>query len=170
MRRQSGRQEGEVNYSAEIDRAIDDKRQESALALAEAWVAAAQDDAGAWSKLAHVHEMNEDFVKAGGAVAAALKISPQYPPYLFKRGYIEYRLGNYADAASAFELCVLSSELTLDGYYLDAARIARARCLVLDGRADLAVDAIGSVAEGAATWLERRFSKEDVLKSMMAKR
>lgn len=159
-----------MNYPVEIDRAIGNERQESALALAEEWVAAAPDDAGAWSKLAHVHEMNEDFVKASSAVAAALKISPQYPPYLFKQGYIEYRLGNYADAANAFGLCVLRSELTLDGYYLDAARIALAKCLILDGRADLAVDAIGSAAEGSATWLDRRFSKEDVLKSIAAKR
>lgn len=155
-----------MNYSVEIDRAIDDERQAAALALAEQWVAAAPDVADSWSKLAHVHEMNEDFAEASRAVAAALKISPRYPPYLFEQGYIEYRLGNYADAANAFAKCVVRSELMLDGYYLDAARIAQARCLLLDRRADLALIAIDAAAEGSATWLDQRFSKEDVLKAI----
>ena len=166
MRRKSCRLEGKTNYSIEIDRAIDDERQAAALALAEQWVAAAPDDAGSWSKLAHVHEMNEDFAEASRAVGAALKISPQYPPYLFDQGYIEYRLGNYAGAANAFGRCVVASELLLDGYCLDAARIAQARCLLLDGRKELAVIAIDSAAESSATWLDQRYTKEDVLKAI----
>ncbi|WP_445233250.1 hypothetical protein [Duganella rhizosphaerae] len=155
-----------MNYALEIDRAIDDERLASALTLAEQWVVVAPEDADAWSKLAHVHEMNEDFANASGAVAVALKISPEYPPYLFKQGYVEYRLGNFAAAANVFGLCVERSETIHDGYYLDAARIAQAKCLVLDGRASLAVDVIASAATGSATWLDKRLSKEDVVKSI----
>lgn len=155
-----------MNYATEIDRAIDDEQLATALGLAEQWIAAAPEDAAAWSKLAHVHEMTEDFEKASSAASAALKISPGYPPYLFKKGYAEYRLGKYEDAANSFALCVERSEITHDGYYLDAARIAQARCLVLDGRADLAVNAIASAASNAATWLDRRFSKEEVMESI----
>lgn len=49
-----------------------------------------------------------------------------------------------------------------DGFYLDAARIAQVRCLVLDGRADIAANIIALVSAGSATWLDGRFSKEDV--------
>jgi len=85
---------------------------------------------------------------------------------LFKKGYAEYRLGQYADAANSFALCVVSSEIMHDGYYLDAARIAQARCLVLDSRAELAVRVIASAASNSATWLDRRFSKEEVMESI----
>jgi tetratricopeptide (TPR) repeat protein len=120
-----------MNYAIEIDQAIDGEELAIASTLAEQWTAAAPEDAAAWSKLAHVHEMTEDFAKASNAASVALKVSPGYPPYLFKKGYAEYRLGNYADAATSFALCVASSEIAHDGYYLDAARIAQARC---DGR------------------------------------
>lgn len=155
-----------MNYAIEIDRAIDDEQLTTALALAEQWIAAAPEDAAAWSKLAHVHEMTEDFAKASNAASAALKISPDYPPYLFEKGYFEYRLGKFLDAASSFGLCVERSEAIHDGYYLDAARIAQARCFVLDGRADLAVSVISPAAEDSATWLDKRFSKADVMKSI----
>lgn len=157
-----------MSYANEIDRAIDGEQLALALSLAEQWVAAAPEDAGACSKLAHVYEMSEDFAKASMAVSAALKISPDYPPYLFKKGHAEYRLGNYEDAANAFVLCVARSEVTQDHYYLDAARIAQARCLVLNGRAGLAVDVIASAAAGSATWLDKRFSKEEVLTSIQS--
>ncbi|MFS2004082.1 tetratricopeptide repeat protein [Duganella sp. CT11-25] len=166
MWRQSRRNEGAMKYAVEIDRAIDSEQLASALTLAEQWIVAAPEDASAWSKLAHVHEMSEDFAKASSAVSVALKISPEYPPYLFKKGYVEYRLGNYTDAARSFGRCVARSEITRDGYYLDAARIAQARCLVLDGRASLAVTVIASAAANSATWLDKRFSKEDVMKSI----
>lgn len=110
--------------------------------------------------------MMEDFARAGNAASVALKISPDYPPYLFNQGYFEYRLGNYADAANWFGRCVERSEISHDGYCLDAARIAQARCLVLDGRADLAARLIGSAAEHAATWLDQRFSKDDVMQAI----
>lgn len=155
-----------MNYAIEIDREIDSEQLASALTLAERWVAAAPEDAGAWSKLAHVHEMHDDFSRASSAVSMALKISPDYPPYLFKQGYVDYRLGNYAAAADSFGTCVARSEIIHDGYYLDAARIAQARCLVLDGRDDLALNVIASAAASSATWLDKRFSKEDVMKSI----
>lgn len=155
-----------MNYSLEIDQAIDADQLASALALAERWGAAAPEDAGAWSKLAHVHEMNDDFAKASVAVSMALKILPDYPPYLFKQGYVDYRLGNYAAAADSFSNCVAQSEITYDSYYLDAARIAQARCLVLDGRQGIALNVIASAAPSSATWLDKRFSKEDVLTSI----
>lgn len=155
-----------MNYAVEIDRAIDSEQLEAALVLAEQWIVTAPEEAGAWSKLAHVHEMSEDFAKAGGAVSVALKISPEYPPCLFKKGYVEYRLGNYTDAAHCFGLCATESEISHDGYYLDAARIAQARCLVLDGRASLAADVIAAAATESATWLEKRFSRDDVMKSI----
>lgn len=37
----------------------------------------------AWGNLAHVHEMRDDFAKASKAVSEALRITPDYPPYLF---------------------------------------------------------------------------------------
>lgn len=153
-----------MNYASEIDRAIDSERLASALTLAEQWVVAAPEHAGAWSKLAHVHEMNDDFAKASDAVSMAIKFSPDYLPYLFKQGYVQYRLGNYADAANAFGLCLAQSEITRDGYYLDAARLAQARCLVLDGSAHLAADVIATTAASSATWLDKRYTKEDVVK------
>lgn len=155
-----------MNYALEIDRAVDSEQLASALTLAEQWVVDAPDDDRAWSKLAHVYEMNEDFANASRAVSVALRISPEYPPYLFRKGYVEYRLANYKEAADSFERCVARSETMQDSYYLDAARIAQARCLVLDGSAHLAADAIASAATSSATWLEKRFSKEDVLKSI----
>lgn len=79
-----------------------------------------------------------DYGQASSAVREALRIAPDYPPYLFEQGYIEYRRANYAHVASAFSLCVERSEVMLDGFYLDATRIAQALCLVLDGRADMA--------------------------------
>jgi tetratricopeptide (TPR) repeat protein len=166
MRRQSRCKEAEMNYTTEIDRAIDDEQLSTALALAERWIAAAPEDAAAWSKLAHVHEMTEDFSNASSAMSVALKISPDYPPYLFKKGYFEYRLGHFSAAAISFLLCVERSEAIHDGYYLDAARIAQARCFVLDGRADLAASVISPAAEDSATWLDKRFSKADVMKTI----
>jgi len=103
---------------------------------------------------------------AGSAASRALKVSPDYPPYLFKKGYAESHLGQYADAANSFALCVVSSEIMHDGYYLDAARIAQARCLVLDSRVELAVQVIASAASNSATWLDRRFSEEEVMESI----
>lgn len=155
-----------MNYAGEIDRAVNGEKLALALSLAEQWVATAPEDAGAWSKLAHAYEMGGDFARASSAVSAALKISPDYPPYLFKKGYAEYRLRNYADAANAFALCVARSEATHDHYYLNAARIAQARCLSLDGRALLAIDAIALAAASSATWLDKRYTKEEVLKSI----
>lgn len=155
-----------MNYAAEIDRAIEGEQLASALTLAEQWLVDAPEEADAWSKLGHVHEMREDFMEARSAVSVALKISPDYPPYLFKHGYIEYRLGNYADAANFFGRCVARSEIIQDGYYLDAARIAQARCLWLDGRGQLAVSVVAVAATTAATWLEQRFTKDDVIRAI----
>lgn len=78
-----------------------------------------------------------------------------------------YRLGNYARAERAFGLCIEQSQMTHDGFYLDAARIARARCLALNGRASLAVEVIADAATDSATWLDRRFSKDEVVKSLI---
>jgi Flp pilus assembly protein TadD len=156
-----------MNYAVEIDRKIESEQLAAALTLAERWITAAPEDAAAWSKLAHVHEMNDDFSEASNAVSEALTISPGYPPYLFKLGYVEYRLGNYEAAANSFGACVARSEVTHDGYYLDAARIAQARCLVLDGYGALAVIILAPTAASSATWLDQRFSKEDVMKSIL---
>ena len=111
-------------------------------------------------------QVSEDFAKANSAVSVGLRISPEYPPYLFKKGYVEYRLGIYKDAANSFALCAARSEITHDDFYLDAARIAQARCLVLDGSAHLAADVIARADTSSATWLDRRFSKDDVMKSI----
>ncbi|NVM77705.1 tetratricopeptide (TPR) repeat protein [Duganella sp. SG902] len=157
-----------MNYALEIDRAIENEDPALALALAERWVAEAPETHAAWGNLAHVHEMRDDFAKASQAVSEALRITPDYPPYLFEQGYIAYRLGNYTQAERAFGLCVEQSEMTHDNFYLDAARIARARCLVLDGRASLAAKVIADAAGDAAAWLDGRFSKEDVLTSIRA--
>ncbi|WP_130300789.1 MULTISPECIES: hypothetical protein [unclassified Duganella] len=159
-----------MNYALEIDRAIDGDDLVGARDLAGQWVADAPGEAEAWSKLAHVHEMSEDFVQASNAVAQALNISPDYLPYLFEQGYIAYRLQNYAHAESAFGRCVERSEMARDNFYLDAARIARARCLVLDGRASLAAIVIADAAADSAAWLDGRFSKEDVMKSILGAR
>ena len=155
-----------MNYAIEIDRVIDDEQLATAFALAEQLITAAPDNAEAWSKLAHVHEMNEDFAKASNAASAALKISPDHPAFLFKKGYLKYRLGSYVDAANLFGLCVERSEAIHDAYYLDAARIAQARCLVLDGCAELAANVIALAEANSATWLDKRFSKQEVLESI----
>ena len=147
-----------------IDRAVDGDDQATALSLAEQWVAAAPEDAAAWSKLAQVHGIGEDFPKANTAASEALRISPHSQPYLFEKGYIACRMGNHAEAAHVFAACAVEAELTNDSFYLDAARIAQARCLALDGRARLAADVIAAAAPDAATWLDGQFSKEDVLK------
>lgn len=65
-----------MNYAIDIDRAVDGDDQATALSLAELWVAAAPEDAAAWSKLAHVHGIGEDFPKANTAASQALRISP----------------------------------------------------------------------------------------------
>lgn len=153
-----------MNYAIDIDRAVDGDDQATALSLAEQWVAAAPEDAAAWSKLAHIHGIGEDFPRANTAASQALRISPDSQPYLFEKGYIAYRMGNQTEAARAFAACVEQAGMTDDSFYLDAARIAQARCLVLDGRARLAADVIAAAAPEAATWLDGRFSKEDVLK------
>jgi len=57
-----------------------------------------------------------------------------------------------------------------DGFYLDAARIAQARCLLLDGRADMAANIIALASPGSATWLDGRFAKEDVADSIQSVR
>ncbi|NGZ84200.1 hypothetical protein [Duganella aceris] len=75
----------------------------------------------------------------------------------------EYRLGNYADAANAFGCCVARSEIIQDGYYLDAARIAQARCLWLDGQGQLAARVVAAAATSAATWLDKRYTRDDVI-------
>ncbi|MHA4867216.1 tetratricopeptide repeat protein [Duganella sp. PWIR1] len=153
-----------MNYAIDIDRAVEDEDQATALRLAEQWVTDAPEDAAAWGKLAHVHEMDGNLPQANIAATEALRISPDYQPYLFEKGYIEYRLANYAEAAQAFAACGEQAELTNDSFYLDAARIAQARCLALGGQTRLAADVIAAAAPGAATWLDGRFSKEDVLK------
>lgn len=153
-----------MNYAIDIDRAVDGDDQATALSLAEQWVAAAPGNAAAWSKLAHVHGVGEDFPKANIAASEALRISPDSQPYLFEKGYIAYRMGNQTEAARAFAACVEQAGMTDDSFYLDAARIAQARCLVLDGRSRLAADVIAAAAPEAATWLDGLFSKEDVLK------
>lgn len=153
-----------MSYAIDIDRAVDGEDQATALSLAEQWVAAAPGNAAAWSKLAHVHGIGDDFQQANVAASEALRISPDYQPYLFEKGYIEYRMGNQAEAAHAFAACVKQAELTNDSFYLDAARIAQARCLALDGRARLAANVIAAAAPDSATWLDGRFSKEEVLK------
>lgn len=112
----------------------------------------------------HIHGIGEDFPKADIAATKALRISPDSQPYLFEKGYIAYRMGNQAEAARAFAACVEQAGMTDDSFYLDAARIGQARCLVLDGRSRLAADVIAAAAPDAATWLDGRFSKEDVLK------
>ncbi|WP_343732297.1 hypothetical protein [Duganella sp.] len=155
-----------MNHELEISRAVDREDLAHALALAEQWVAEAPEADAAWGKLAHVHEMRDDLVKASHAVAEALRILPDHPPYLFEQGYIAYRLGHYAQAEGAFGLCIEKSETAHDGFYLDAARIARARCLVLDGRPSLAADVIADAAADSATWLDGRFTKADVLNSI----
>lgn len=153
-----------MNYAIDIDRAVDGDDQATALSLAEQWVAAAPEDAAAWSKLAHVHGIGADFPKANIAASEALRISPDYQPYLFEKSYIAYRMGNQTEAARAFAACVEQAGMTDDSFYLDAARIAQARCLVLAGRSRLAADVIAAAAPDAATWLDGRFSKGDVLK------
>ncbi|SDF37938.1 MULTISPECIES: hypothetical protein [unclassified Duganella] len=153
-----------MNYAIDIDRAVDGEDQATALSLAKQWVAAAPEDAAAWCKLAHVHGIGEDFQKADIAASEALRISPDSQPYLFEKGYIAYRMGNQAEAARAFAACAEQAGLADDSFYLDAARIAQARCLVLDGRSQLAAAVIAAAAPDAATWLDGRFSKEDVLK------
>jgi tetratricopeptide (TPR) repeat protein len=159
-----------MNYATEIDRAIDSDELARALTVAEQWIAETPADDAGWSKLAHVHVMGDDFGLASSAVREALRIAPDYPPYLFEQGYIEYRLANYAPAASAFGLCAERSELMQDGFYLDAARIAQARCLLLDGRADMAANIIALASPGSATWLDGRFAKEDVANSIQSVR
>jgi len=67
-----------MNYATEIDRAIEDEQIATALTLAEQWVANALKMPLHWSKLAHVHEMTEDFAKAGSAASRALKVSPDW--------------------------------------------------------------------------------------------
>ncbi|WP_373988377.1 hypothetical protein [Duganella sp. BuS-21] len=154
-----------MNYAIDIDRAVEDEDQATALQLAEQWVADAPEDAAAWGKLAHVHEMGGDLLRANIAATEALRISPDDQPYLFEKGYIEYRLANYAEAAHAFSACVEQAEMTDDSFYLDAARIAQARCLALRGQIRLAADVIAAAVPGSATWLDGRFSREDVVKS-----
>lgn len=140
----------------QIDAEIGSQRLPEALALAKAWTLDEPDDALAWSKLAVVCQLTDSLNDAIQAISRSIALRPDHPPYLFELGYLEYRVHNLDAAAKAFERCTQASLAMDDDYYLDAARVAQAQCLLQAGRTHEAAEVIACAAQDAATWLGGR--------------
>lgn len=151
-----------TDYATQIDKAGRVQDLERALALALQWTREDKRSSKAWSKLAYVHELGRDFDSAADSIGRALDLAPDNPAYLFKAGVIAYRSASYGAAADHFRQCVRLSLELADGYYLDAARIAQARCLVALGRADKVAELIDALPDEAATWLDGRITAQAV--------
>lgn len=151
-----------TDYATQIDKASRVHDLERALALALEWTREDGRSSKAWSKLAYVHELERDFGSAAYSIRRALDLTPGNPAYLFKAGVIDYRSASYGAAAEHFRQCVAASADLEDGYYLDAAKIAQARCLVAVGRGDLAAHLIDDLPDEAAAWLDGRMTAKAV--------
>lgn len=151
-----------TDFATQIDQASRAQDLERALTLALQWTREDDRSSKAWSKLAYVHELGRDFGAAAHSIRRALDLAPDNPAYLFKAGVIDYRGASYHAAAAHFRQCVASSLELEDGYYLDAAKIAQARCLVALGRADLVAEIIDDLPDEAATWLDGRMTAQAV--------
>ncbi|MBJ9964512.1 tetratricopeptide repeat protein [Burkholderia seminalis] len=151
-----------TDYASQIDKASRAKNLEEARALALQWT---HEDGGspkAWSKLAYVYELKRDFGSAAASIRKALKLAPRNPSYLFKAGVFEYRRATFESASDEFGRCVRVSIELNDGYYLDAAKIAQARCLIALGRSGQVADLLVDVSDDAATWLDGRITAQAV--------
>ena len=137
-------------FAKQIDAEIGSQRLPEALALAKAWTLNEPDDALAWSKLAVVCQLTDSLNEAIQAISRSIALRPDHPPYLFELGCVEYRTNNLDAAAKAFERCAQASLAMDDDYYLDAARVAQAQCLLLAGRAQEAAKVIACAAQDAA--------------------
>lgn len=156
-----------MSIDVEIDKATR-ANPEDALRLALEWVAQESSNAKAWSKLAHVYEIRHEFKDAISAARKALALKPAHPPYLFKLGCSQFREGSVAEAAVSFELCVKASLDLGDPYYVDSAKVAQARCLLLSGHFQRAVAAVEAASPSAATWLDGRVTVDDILAAAAA--
>ena len=147
-----------MNYSAKIDDAGRLKDFEGALKLALQWTHEDSRSPQAWSKLAYVHELLRNFISASKSIRKALDLAPNNPAYLFKAGVIAYRSGSHEAAATDFQYCIVASIDADDDYYLDAAKVARARCLIELGLKDKVGAVLVGLPDDAATWLDGRIT------------
>lgn len=155
------------DYS-EIDRlARLDKK--SALNLALDWSRVDPENSKAWSKLAYVYEINHHFDKAVDAAGIALKLKPNYPPYLFKRGSIQFRVGDMEDAIVSFKKCIKSSIQLGDDYYLESAKVAQAYCMYQVGEYADAAKVINQLKPEAGVWLGERLTAKKVMELISKK-
>jgi len=165
---QRGAKEKMMRDYSEIDKlARLDKK--SALNLALDWSTSDPENSKAWSKLAYVYEINHHFDKAVDAANTALKLKPNYPPYLFKRGSVQFRAGNTNDAVVSFKQCVKSSMQLGDGYYLDSAKVAQAYCMYKIGKYADAAKVIKPLKHDAGVWLGERLTAEKVMELISKK-
>jgi tetratricopeptide (TPR) repeat protein len=139
-----------------IDAACRENRLDEAKRLAQAWTRNDPLSPAAWSKLARVHELERDYDGAAVAIGRAVELSPEHPPYLFEAGVVDFFRGQFESAETAFNQCVSASVELASGFYLDAAKVARAKCLIACARIDEALGAIEDVADAAAAWLNGR--------------
>ncbi|WP_150130964.1 tetratricopeptide repeat protein [Janthinobacterium sp. LM6] len=151
-----------MSVSAKINNAVDMDDLDSALELAEAWVKNDQNEHKAWSKLSFVYEVHGNYTNAVCSIKKALSIKNDYPPYYFKLGYNEYKIGNYKEAAEAFSICMTKSTLLNDGYLLNPSKIALAKCCLLSGDLEKASQALSEVPENTGTWLDGRYLAGDI--------
>lgn len=141
----------------------------AALNLAVEWSRVDPENSKAWSKLAYVYEITHHFDKAVDAASIALKLKPNYPPYLFKRGSIQFRIGDIEDAITSFNQCVKTSVQLDDPYYLDPARVAQAYCMYQIGEYANAARIIHQTRSDTGVWLGERLTAKRVMELITKK-
>lgn len=146
----------EIDKLARVDK-------KSALILALEWSKVDPENSKAWSKLAYIYEINRHYDKAVGAASVALKLKPNYPPYLFKRGSVQFRVGDLEDAIMSFKQCIKSSVQLGDGYYLDSAKVAQAYCMYQIGEYADAAKVIKQIRPDAGVWLGERLTAKKIM-------
>ena len=120
--------------------------------MAQDWTDKNSDDATAWSKLAHVCDLQGDSVAALGAVDRAIELSTSQPqPALwFKKALYLFAVGDYTLCVDAFEKC---REYSSNGYYAQAASLGLAKTLGLLNEYELASQNLAMVDADASMWL-----------------
>lgn len=143
-----------MSEAEHIDELVQNRDLPKALKAAYAWTLTDVSNAKAWSKLSYVHSYHRDYLAAAVAAHMAVALEPENPSYLFKLGTAQFKTDHLEEAAVHFGLCAQISLDIEDDFYLDAARIAQARCLLTLGRVNAAAHAIEQAAPGSATVLD----------------
>lgn len=117
-----------------IDQAILDEDWKKALKLSTQWISDEPERAPAWGAYARIQGILGKHDIATEAIDKAIALDPNNPAYLYKSGSIHMNAKRFDQAEKSFDRSIEASILNEDAVSLDAARLARMKCLLLLNR------------------------------------